>query len=363
MTAMFNQSESRLLQINSYSQLKTLFDEFLQTQKELHQAGSVDMLDIWYKCYWQKNWNLHSFAYYQDDKLACLVAFFIKKSNYPPFTKTLHLLGQGEAEHAEVALEYLDVFIKPEYEKQVYPLIIKEINKLNFDQCLVKAVFEDSHIAKILPHIKGALNKQFYIQFNVDNTQWQFAQLSKNTRSRINRCKNQLAKLDSTVRWLTTDEYNSAWEFLKGYHQHRWQNKGKTGAFSAPEFNNFHKALRKEHSNMVAMSAVFIGEQPIAIHYYLVSENTYHFYQSGWDEQNFSKLSPGLFLHYWSITNCPKKHYDFMMGGLNNSYKAKFNAGARAMLTLTVAKSPIKLFLSKAYNKLKAILFSRFMAK
>ena len=161
------------------------------------------------------------------------------------------------------------------------------------------------------------------------------------------------------MRWLTAEEYNNAWELLKSYHQSRWQNKGKTGAFAASEFNNFHKTLREQDSSMVAMSAVFIGEQPIAIHYYLVSEDTVHFYQSGWDEQNFAKLSPGLFLHYWSITNCPKNHYDFMMGGLNNSYKAKFNADARAMLSISVVKKPAKLFFSKVFNKIT----QRFMSK
>ena len=115
--------------------------------------------------------------------------------------------------------------------------------------------------------------------------------------------------------------------------------------------------------NLSPKRPVFIDKQPIAIHYYLVSDKTYHFYQSGWDEQNFAKLSPGLFLHYWSITHCPKQHYDFMMGGLKNSYKAKFNAEARAILSITVVKNPVKLFLSKVFNKLSRLVFPRFMGK
>jgi hypothetical protein len=291
------------------------------------------------------------------------VPFFIEKSKFFPFTKTLYLVGQGEPEHAEIALEYLDIYIKSGYEQTVYPLLIREINTLNFDQCVVKAVFKDSHITKILPYIKGSLTQQNFAQYKVNNTQWQLAQLSKNTRSRINRCKNQLAKLDATVRWLTAEEYDSAWELLKSYHQKRWENKGKTGAFAAPEFNEFHKILREQNSSTIAMSAVFIGEQPIAIHYYLVLDDTYHFYQSGWDEQNFAKLSPGLFLHYWSISHCPKKYYDFMMGGVSNSYKTKFNADPRAMLSITVVKRPVKLFFSRVFNKVSRLFFSRFISK
>lgn len=352
MTSIINHGDVRLSLITSYNQLKHSFIKLEKTNKKHSLLDSSVWLITWYNYYWQKQWRLHSLAYYHDDKLVSLVPFFIKKSSLFPLVKTLHLIGQGEAEYAEVALEYLDIYIKPGYEKTVYPLLINEINELNFDQFIVKAIFENSHIANILPHIKGVLTRQHYAQYRVNNTYWQLAQLSKNNRSRINRCKNQLTKLNATVRWLNLDEYNSAWALLKSYHQSRWQNKGKAGAFVAAEFNQFHKTLREKNSNTVAMSAVFIGEQPIAIHYYLVTEDAYHFYQSGWDEKNFAKLSPGLFLHYWSITNCPKKYYDFMMGGVNNSYKAKFNADTRAMTSITLVKNPINLFVSKVVNKL-----------
>jgi CelD/BcsL family acetyltransferase involved in cellulose biosynthesis len=154
------------------------------------------------------------------------------------------------------------------------------------------------------------------------------------------------------MRWLTINELNTLWPTLIEFHQNRWQNKGEYGAFSSDNFNQFHQMLIKNQSSSVAASAVFVNNFPIAIHYYLVGDDTCHFYQSGWDEKNFSKLSPGLFLHYWSIKNCPKKYYDFMMGGVNNSYKAKFNASARAMLSITLIKNPIKLFVSKIVNKL-----------
>lgn len=363
MKSINSQRNIRSSRLINYEQLKASLSEFEQNNDTLPEIGSSILLNNWYNCYWQKNWQLQSFACYQDDNLICLAPFFIEKNKTFPFTKTLYLVGQGEPEYAEVALEYLDYFVKEGYEQTVYPLLVNEINKLNFDQCAVKAVFADSHIAQILPHIKGALTQQNFAQYIVDNTDWQLAQLSKNTRSRINRCKNQLAKLNSTVRWLTAEEYNSAWKMLKSYHQSRWQNKGKLGAFAAAEFTDFHKALREQNNDSIAMSAVFIDEQPIAIHYYLVSDNTYHFYQSGWDEENFAKLSPGLFLHYWSITNCPKNHYDFMMGGINSSYKAKFNAVARAMLSVTVVKNPAKLLLSKVLNKVRHLFFSRFMSQ
>jgi len=351
MTSIISHSDVRFSLITSYEQLKTLFCEFENANKNQSLLIPSIWLNTWYNSYWQKQWLLFSFAFYHDDKLVCLAPFFIKKDSSFPYTKTLHLIGQGEPENAEVALEYLDLYIKLGYEEVVYPLVINEINKLNFDQFIVKAIFENSHIAIISPHIKGNITKQLYAQYKVDKVHWQLALLSKNIRSRINRGKNQLAKLDATLRWLTVEEYSIAWALLKSYHQNRWQNKGKTGAFASAEFSAFHKTIREQDSSMVAMSAVFVSEKPIAINYYLVTEDTYHFYQSGWDERNFAKLSPGLFLHYWSITSFPKKHYDFMMGGLTNSFKAKFNTDMRPMLSITVVKKSVKLFWGKAFNK------------
>ena len=165
------------------------------------------------------------------------------------------------------------------------------------------------------------------------------------------------------MRWLPYNELDNLWPTLIAFHQDRWQKKGDFGAFSSDVFNLFHQSLIENHSSSVAASAIFVNSRPIAINYYLVSEDTYHFYQSGWDEQNHTKLSPGLFLHYWSILNCPNKYYDFMMGGVNNSYKAKFNADVRAMLSIIVVKSPVKLFFSKAFNKLTRLFFSRFVRK
>lgn len=342
----------KLQTIEKKEQLEGLIFDFKQCNHLAPPLPTLNYLNIWYKYYSNRNIIINSIAYYKKNVPVCLILFYLEKNRNFPYINTLKLVGQGEPEHKEVALEYLDFHIKSGYEETIYPLIINEINKLDFDLFTVKSIFADSHIAKIMPHITGNLVKQHYAQYMITNAHWQLAQLSKNTRSRINRCKNQLAKLGATSRWLTPNEYEDTWCLLKSYHQSRWQRKGKTGAFSSPEFNSFHQALREQKISNVAMSAVFIGGQPIAIHYYLVSDDTYHFYQSGWDEQNFAKLSPGLFLHYWSITHCPKKHYDFMMGGLYHSYKAKFNADARAMLSITLVKNPIKLFISKIINKL-----------
>ena len=343
----------------SYDQLKGVFSEFEHTPLHSH----CSLLNTWYKHYWQKDWQLICYVFYHHQQLVCIAPFYLKIDDQLPFVKTLHLIGQGEPEQTEAALEYLDIYITHGYENIMNSLILEKINSLNFDQFIIKAVFENSCIAKLAAQFNGTLTKQQYAQYKVNNTLWQFSQLSKNTRSRINRCKNQLERLGATFRWLNSNEYNKTWELLKKYHQSRWQNKGKTGAFYSPDFNSFHRTLRENSSDMIAMSAVFINKQPIAINYYLVTQNTYHFYQSGWDELNYSQLSPGLFLHYWSLSNCPKKYYDFMMGGLNNSYKAKFQADERAMLAIKVVRSPIKLFISKVLKKITNLFFSRFINK
>ena len=342
----------KVIQLTDYQELSTLLVNFNSSTQNSNLFTSTIWLDHWFDFFWQEDCFLQSYAIYKDEELIALAPFYIKIADTFPFIKTLRLLGQGEPEQAEVASEYLDVLIAVGHEQEVYLQLATLISNYKFDVMAARAIFSDSHIAKIILKLSGKRLTKNYAQHCLFTDNFSLQDISKNTRSRIKRSANQLSKLNAEMRWLTINELNTLWPTLIEFHQNRWQNKGEYGAFSSDNFNQFHQMLIKNQSSSVAASAVFVNDLPIAIHYYLVGDDTYHFYQSGWDEKNFAKLSPGLFLHYWSIKNCPKKYYDFMMGGVNNSYKAKFNASARAMLSITLIKNPIKLFVSKIVNKL-----------
>jgi len=80
--------------------------------------------------------------------------------------------------------------------------------------------------------------------------------------------------------------------------------------------------------------------------------DTLHFYQSGWDETKYSKLSPGFALHLWSIENSSEDKYDFMLGGINDSYKTKFRTSKDPLYSIEINSKPIKSLFLKVLQKL-----------
>lgn len=346
-----------IVEISSLCQFKALVTIFNDKNQHCALFTSTLWFEAWIDIFWQDNWLLKSYAIYENEELIALAPLYIKKEKSFPFIRTLHLIGQGEPEKSGVASEYGDIFITKGYEQATYPLLVKLLSSIKFDDMVARAVFSDSHISKIMSLLSGKHLTRSFARYYVTTNNFALQDLSKNTRSRINRSRNQLNQLSAEVRWLTSEELNQLWPQLVEFHQSRWQGKGSHGAFFSTEFNLFHQGLIKNQKHSVAASAIFVNNMPIAIHYYLVDKSTYYFYQSGWNEDQYAKYSPSFYLHYWSIDNCPCVNYDFMMGGLKKSYKAKFCSEATPMQSLVLTKNISKDILNKIINKIKNKIF------
>ncbi len=339
--------------ITSYEYFAKLYFKFeLSCNTPSSILNSHTWLNTWHETYWQKNWQLHCIAYFDDEELIGLAPFYIQKNTAFPFLKSIHYIGQGESEVKEVATEYLDIQLNQQYIHVIYPKLVKDLKEINADTLTVNAIFKDSHIANIAELLSNSLKKKNFNRYIINRHNWLKSHISKNTRSRIKRSNNQLNNINAEVRWLSSSEIEYHWSSLKEFHQKRWSKRGKKGAFLSQEFNQFHLSLINRNKSCTAMSAIFVNNAPIAINYYLTDDNTYYFYQSGWSEDNYAQLSPGLFLHYWSIEHCPLQYYDFMMGGLNDSYKAKFGCCTSPMLSINIRLSPWKTTLQKILRKL-----------
>lgn len=289
---------------------------------------------------------------YHHDHLIAVAPFYLQKPKkwYQP--TILYPLGQGEPEISEIASEYNDILIAPSYEDVVLTGLSKKLKSLKIDQVNWRATFPESNISKLLKQTYNFQSTANHAQYIIERANWSLDTLSKNTRSRYKRSLNQLKKTNTTFCWVDTKHYEKFTNILTQYHQNRWQEKGNNGAFSQQNFCNFHKNVRKERKGkLVKMSAIIIDECPIAINYYLVDDKTLYFYQCGWDEGNYAKLSPGLALHIWSIEHCEHQYYDFMMGSINDSYKTKFMCQKLPMTNIQVNLSPNKIMLNKTLQK------------
>ncbi|WP_077338945.1 GNAT family N-acetyltransferase [Pseudocolwellia agarivorans] len=311
-----------------------------------------DWILNWYNIYWQENWQLYVIVGFHNKKLTVILPSYLQHSTSWPNISTLYPLGQGEPENEEVSSEYCDLIVNSEDLEQVITELAPLILNIKIDQIIWRSVLIDSAINELLTRLFNSPNVITNYQYYIEQPKWSIDLLSKNTRSRYKRACNQFTKLGAKFQWVNPNEYDLYVQNMIEYHQGRWTEKGKLGAFSHKNFQLFHQKLMKlDNGKLVAMSAIIIKNNPIAINYYLASNNTLYFYQCGWDELNYARLSPGLILHLWSITNSQHSIYDFMMGELTDSYKAKYGCDKKSMTNIIIPINKVKLILNKLIKK------------
>jgi len=340
--------------IENIEQLKQLSPQWSTLNQQTNNDclfTSPNWLIPWYETFWQQSWRLHCFAVYSKEKLIALLPFYFQNNVLLLKEKKLFLLGQGEPERSEVASEYIDVLVDPFFIQAIKSSYQDHLNLHKFDNLTIRAIEENANLKQIFKFQYQSIGYQYIIK----KTNWNITQLSKNSLNRYKRSMNQLSKLNSQFLWVEADEYLHCWEAMKIYHQQRWKNKNKPGAFAEPNFNQLHQTLISNHPKNIKMSVLKIDNEIAAINYYLVSNNTLHFYQSGWNETEYKKLSPGFALHLWSIEHTEFPHYDFMLGSINDSYKQRFKTDTPKLFSASMNNKPFKAFLLKVLRKLKTV--------
>lgn len=341
-----------LTKIEQLFEIIPQWEKLIKIQKTCKIFNSTSWVASWLETFWQKNWQLNVLTAWYEDELISIVPIYYQRGNSIFSIKKFYPLGQGEAEEQEVSTEYTEILINEKFQEHLLPKIQQWILNLKADQLHWRALLHDSSTRNILINYEQTKSNEA-TRYIVDCANWTFGDLSKNMRSRYRRGINQLDKLNAKIAWVEQGDFDHYWQLMKGFHQQRWLGKNKKGAFCSDEFNKFHATFREKSPENIAMSAVWVNGNPVAIHYYFSDATTLYFYQSGWNENEYSHLSPGLILHLWSIENNNKAYYDLMMGKKQDSYKAKFATQQQPMYNLAITFSPIKLLTLRALKRIK----------
>tara|TARA_R110001599_G_scaffold265265_1_gene465972 strand:- start:204 stop:1274 length:1071 start_codon:yes stop_codon:yes gene_type:complete len=323
----------------------------------VHNADSLfsspDWILNWINIYWQPSWKLHTLIGFRGDLLVALLPFYLQKSPNIFSINCLLPLGQGEPEESEICSEYQDVLFNKN-DTELFQSVIGQIKNIPYDTIQFRNLLPCSNWSKLvkhLPHNTIRATGQRYCISKKSIPPWV---LSKNNKKKLNASKNKLASIGATFKWVSGDKFMDYWPILRDFHQHRWENKGKNGAFSSDEFSKFHHLYSR--TNKIKFSIIEIDNLPIAINYYLLSNNYLYFYQSGWDQKNYSKLSPGFALHVWSIQNNFADNYDFMVGGHSDSYKKRYGCNnIQDIISITVYNSKMTMIYNKLINNIYKI--------
>lgn len=355
---MFNKKTNKNIEwktIESIQELIALKDEWqLLYVKQHHKNPFCCPLWIlnWYHIYWQNNWELKVLAGFVDGKIIVFVPTYLQREKYWPFLTTMYPLAQGEHEEIELATEYIDILIESQWKSVALPYIHKWFNLQPVDIICWNAILSGSNVHTMAISIGNTklIETSRYI---IKNKDWNEKNLSKNTKKRINKNRNKLAKVHTELKWLNKKELEDYWPMMVKFHQKRWQVEGKKGAFKGREFSEFHKNIINSKQKIIPLfSVLLINNKVAAIHYYLAVGDTLHFYQSGWDSTSMARYSPGLSLHLWSIKNNPYQYYDFMMGNKLDSYKSQFGCDLELMLNINVSIRPYKIILHQIITKI-----------
>ncbi|MGY5450741.1 GNAT family N-acetyltransferase [Agarivorans sp. MS3-6] len=339
--------------------LETL-DELFSLEQQWNQLALTCSASLFSQCRWVKQWAeqfwhsgccLSCLAGFDGETLVALAPFYSQVEGRGLKLQRLSVLAQGEEERAELASEYPDILVDPLYKGIAQPVILAWFTQLKVDVFYCRALKQSSLLYEILAN-QPKLIVNSARGYSLGSEGWSINQLSRNGRSQWRRADKALKQQNAEFKWLNSDEINLQWPALIAFHQIRWKQKGKAGAFADSRFIAFHEQFAQGCPENVAMSGVFIAGKAIALNYYLLDQNNLYFYQSGWDEHTYSRYSPGFALHVWSIINNPVTRYDFMMGAQSASYKAKFSCDESAMANFSLIKSPWRTRLFKLVNKI-----------
>jgi len=191
--------------ITEFPQLFKLFEQ----PSILHECNLFDKIEwvkCWSKVYWQPAWKLNVYVFYDERKLVGYAPFYIKPANRWFDINILSPLGQGEPEVSEVASEYTDIIIAPGYENTILARLHENLQNLSIDKIEWQAILDDSNIKTLVTELFCVSLAPSHNRYIIKRLNWSLKALSKNTRKRYSRSKNQLAKIGAQFTFVKPEE-------------------------------------------------------------------------------------------------------------------------------------------------------------
>nr|WP_241735806.1 GNAT family N-acetyltransferase [Aquisalinus flavus] len=164
--------------------------------------------------------------------------------------------------------------------------------------------------------------------------------LSSNSRKQIERCAKLYEERGEVALHTPTgdDQWSVSWQRLETLHAATWEARGGASVFANPDLLAFHKRLRKDHPESVALVELRAGEETVGVLYNFVHEGRVMNYQSGFQYEEDNRLKPGLLTHVMAAQHYLDNGldtYDMLVGDVR--YKQSLGeAGERMSLVEAV---------------------------
>jgi hypothetical protein len=360
--------------------LQTAWQQLVRVDNTVSLCSTWEWTAAWIAQFWQDDFAARVLVVEKQADKQQVVAILPLYLNSR--TQELLLLGTGEPDVCDVASEYLDLLCNEQAAAlhDVLTVLKPALAAIPCRQMTWLNCLESSRLVQLSALYQRSFQRVSGCQYGIDLQQsladvmQQFSyKQRKNAQLLLNRFDK---SSDFTYEVLLHDADGALWSTLKNLHQADWSARQKQGAFADSRFENFHQklaaayALTRMHTlltatNLPAVEPVYTvlryqGEV-VAIHYYLRWRGRLYFYQSGTVKDRLQTYSPGKLLHMLALRQLAGSslYYDFMKGGLENSYKAAMCPRGPLFYTLTLYPLTLMGWLCWQTGRIKQVLKQR----
>lgn len=280
-----------------------------------------------------------------QNQLVAILPLYVRKRAWPHRSQVM-FLGTGEGETDEVATEYLDLLVNPQYAHLAAEPAL-DFLKIHFKKrrLVFQHVLDDSVLIQALRNTKNKWAvKESNVGFRYRIDLHEHSDSIPMQENRIKRVKRSLRAVErdggfNQVSIPCLDETAIALEDVGFLSNQRQAHLGRDkSAFASARFNTFHHRLLPllYQTNAADVHHFFKESELVASIYCFYDENSCHYYQSGFDQSMANRYMPLTVAHLMEIERnrlAGRRYYDFMRGDLS-SYKNDFNCELTPMFNV-----------------------------
>jgi len=346
----------------AFQNLKADWDDLLNKSLHPHIFLSWDWLYCWWKYFGEKKQLRILIARDQVGTIKGIAPLFVTTEKWGLRNlKVVKFLGTYP-----ISSEYLDFICEERYAREAtvsflsYLTALKGVDLLFFSDMLPDSL--------VLKSAKETCSGTFQIEtgetcpriaFPAD---WETFVKSVNRRVREyvkSNWKFFIGEKQARLKKAGPADYEQALSELFRLHTSRWQAKGKKGSFALKEKRDFHQEICRRflEKNQLGLYYLELNQKIISVLYGFVYQDTYYYYQTGFD-RSFENKKPGLLVLYHAIEQSFQaglKSFDFLRG--EEEYKLKW-ANSRNqthhLLTPLTSKARLALQTRKGYLRVKS---------
>lgn len=319
---------------------------------------NAEFLQAWFS---QKTSPVHLFLLHKQGAVCqfVLIGESVKRK-YGLTFKLAHINQTGCPRNDQVWIEYNTSFGLIEHQNRFFFLLLKELERQNFDILNVSMtcefLFPKKYFSNLYSdaHISQGFRRSLSRELTVEQL---ISSLSANSRSKLRRSVKELHRQFGRINVTIaegSDQELSFLEQLEKLHIKRWGDTSFGSGFENEIFKDTLRSLIKNDVELCEIAKVTAGDALLGYTFNLIQKDTVFFYCSGVNLEFVSKhIKPGYVLHLALMEHYAQRGlnwYDFMGGA--SQYKQTLSNDTVVFHSLQIPTMTFKGVLTRLRNYL-----------